>query len=58
MLEHEVHLLGSDLLGGDDEIAFVLTVFVVDDDDEFSFAEVLHGVFYAVDDDLFHNIIM
>ena len=32
--DHERHLVGRHLLGGDDEIAFVLAVLVVDDDDE------------------------
>ena len=58
VFEHEVHFLGGDLLGGDDEVALVLAVFIVDDDDELPFPEVFHGVFYAVDDYLFHIIIM
>ena len=32
--DHERHLLGRHLLGRDDEVAFVLAIFVVDHDDE------------------------
>ena len=40
---HEVHLLGGNLFGGDDEVAFVLAVLIVDDDKEFTTAEVFEG---------------
>jgi hypothetical protein len=41
---HEVDGLGGDLLGGDGQVTFVLTVLVVDDDDHPSRLEVLEGV--------------
>ena len=37
--DHEVHRLGGRLLGGDDEVAFVLAVGVVDDDDDLAVAD-------------------
>lgn len=36
MADHEGHLLGRNVFCGDDEIAFVLTVHRIEDDDEFS----------------------
>ncbi len=48
LLEHEVHDFGRDLLRGDDEVAFVFAVFVIDDDDDFAVAEVLDDLFNAV----------
>lgn len=33
---HEAHLLRRDILGGDDEVAFILAVLGVKDDDEFA----------------------
>src|SRR5262249_7484266 len=44
MRRHEVHRLGRRELGGDHEVAFVLTVRVVDDDDEPAGADVLDGL--------------
>ena len=41
LLEHEVDDLGGDFLRGDDEIALVFTVFVIDDDHDPAVAEVL-----------------
>ena len=48
VLEHEIDMLGCDFLGGNDKVALVLSVFVVDDDDEFSGLEVFNGLFYCV----------
>ena len=45
---HEVDLLGRDLLGRDDEVAFVLSILVIDDDDELAVTEVLEGLLYRV----------
>jgi hypothetical protein len=36
------------MFGGDDEIAFILSVFIVDEDDEFALFDVTDGVFDAV----------
>jgi len=38
---HEVDRFGSDVLGGNREIAFVLTIFVVNDDQDLTLAEIL-----------------
>ena len=45
MLGHEVDGLGRDLLGGQGEVAFVLAVFVVHQDDLAPLAEFLDGFF-------------
>lgn len=37
MSDHKGHLFGYDIFGGDDEVAFVLTVCGVEDDYEFPF---------------------
>ena len=47
MLEHEVDLLRGYLLGGDNQIAFVLAVLVINDDDELTFLKVGNGLFYC-----------
>ena len=44
ILQHEVHHLGGNLLGGADEVALVLAVLVVDNNDEAPLAEVGDGV--------------
>ena len=46
-LRHEVDRLGSNRLRGHDEVAFVLPVFVVDQDDDAAPAQVVQGLFYA-----------
>ena len=45
MLGHEVDGLGRDLLGGHGQIAFVLAVFVVDDNDHAAGADFLQRGF-------------
>ena len=47
VFQHEVHLLGCYLLCCNDQVAFVLAVFVIDHDDKLAFSEVVHGFFYA-----------
>ena len=49
VLQHEVHLLRCDGFGGSDEVALVLAVFVVHNDDEFALSEVLDGQFYVLE---------
>jgi hypothetical protein len=48
MFGHEVDGLGRHVLGGNDEIAFVLAIFVIDEDDEFPLLDVPNCVFNAV----------
>ena len=48
VLEHEVDVFGSDLLGRDDEVALVLAVLVVDYYYKFTIAEVFESFLYAV----------
>ena len=48
VLKHEVDFLRGDLFGGNDEVAFVLAVFVVDNNEELAFAEVFDRFFDCV----------
>ena len=41
VLQHKIDFVRRDLLRGDDEIAFVLTIFIVHYDDELSLAKVV-----------------
>ena len=54
VLQHEVDHLGGDLLGSTDQVAFVLTVLVVDDNDELTGLEVYQCLFNCIDLNLFH----
>ena len=44
--QHEVHLLGGNHLCRGDEVTLVLSVFIIDYDDELSLSEVLYRLFY------------
>ena len=46
---HEIDGLGRDLFGGDDQIAFIFPIFIVDQDDEFALFDVPDCVFDAVE---------
>jgi hypothetical protein len=48
MFGHEVDGLGRHVLGSNDEIAFILAIFVIDEDDEFPLFDVPNRVFNAV----------
>ena len=45
---HEIDMFRRNLLGSHYEIAFILTVFVIDNDDEFAVAESFDSFLYAV----------
>jgi hypothetical protein len=45
---HEIDGLGRHVLGGNDKIAFILAIFIIDEDDKFSILNVSNGVFDAV----------
>jgi hypothetical protein len=45
---HEVDGMGSHMLSGHDEIAFILTIFVIDKDDELPTLDIPNRVFDAV----------
>ena len=45
VLRHEVDRLGRDLVGSNRQVALVLPVFIVDDDDHLSLAEGVEGIF-------------
>ena len=48
ILQHEVHLFCRDHFCGDDEVAFVFTVFVINYDDKFTLSKVFNGFLYSV----------
>ncbi|MFQ8806808.1 MAG: hypothetical protein ACLR8Y_19255 [Alistipes indistinctus] len=48
-MQHEVDDFGRDLFRSDDEVAFVFTVFVVDDDYDFPLADILEYLFDTID---------
>jgi hypothetical protein len=48
MSGHKIDGLRRHMFGGDDEIAFILTIFIVDEDDEFALFDVPDCVFDAV----------
>ena len=54
VFQHEVHHFGSDFLGGTNQVAFVLTVFVVNDNDELTFTEVCQSLLNCIQFQLFH----
>ena len=51
---HEVDLLWSHLLCGDDEVTFILTILIIYDDDELSLTEVLESLLDCVQLDFTH----
>ena len=57
IFQHEVYLLRGDGLGGDNQVALILAVFIVDHDDKFAFAEVGNCLFYRVEFNLVHKLI-
>ena len=57
LLEHEIHDFGGDLLRGDDEIALVFAVLVVDDDHRFAVAEVFDNLLYTIQNRVFCHFV-
>ena len=57
LLEHEVHDFGRDFLRRDDEVAFVLAVFVVDDDHYPAVAEIFNNLFYTIQNRAFCHFV-
>ena len=55
---HEVNLLWCDLLGSDDEVPFVLTVFVINDNDKVSITKVLESFLDRIQLDFAHTRIL
>ena len=49
MADHEGHLLGRDLAGGSDQVAFILPVIVIDDDHHLAARNGGNGVLDAVE---------
>ena len=54
VLQHEVHHLWGDFLCGTDEVALILTVFVVDHYDELAFPEVGQCLVNGIQFEVFH----
>ena len=48
VLQHEVHFLRSNHFCGHDEVTFVLSVLIVNHDDELPCLEVFNGFFYSI----------
>ena len=57
VLQHEVHLFRSYLLGCDDEVALILAVFVVNHDYELSGFKIFESVFDAAQFEFSHSIL-
>ncbi len=55
VFQHEVHHFRRDFLCGANQVAFILAVFIIDNDDELAVAEVLNGLFYRINLECFHN---
>ena len=56
MFQHEVYFFGSDQFRRDDEVALVFAVFVIHNDDKFSFLEVFYSFIDAVQLDFLLHI--
>ena len=48
LVEHEIHLLRCNLLGGDNEIAFVLAVLIIDHDQKIAVLKIFYGLFNRI----------
>ena len=48
VFQHKVHLLSRDFFSGDNQVALVLTILIVDDNYKLSGLEVFNGLFYLV----------
>ena len=49
MLRHEVDRLRRDLFGRNDQVTFVLTILIIDEDDEFSLLDVPNRFFNSIE---------
>ncbi len=57
VFQHEIDLFGSDFLGSHDEVALILAVFVVNDDDEFAGLEIPDSLLYRIEFDFTVHIV-
>ena len=57
VFQHEIHLFRRNLLCGDNQVAFILTVFVIHHDDKFALPEVVEGLFYGAKSKSCHIIL-
>ena len=58
VLQHEVYFLGSNLLGCDNQVAFILAVFVVYYDDKLTVLEIFYGFLYGIKFCFFHHCVI
>ena len=56
MFGHKVDCLRGNLFCGNDQVTFILPVFIIDQDDEFSFTNVSKGLFDGIEHDPPHPI--
>ena len=56
LAQHEVDFLFGDFFGGDDKIALVLTVLVINDNNKLAAAQLLHGLVYGIQFNFFHSM--
>ena len=57
MFKHEIHLFGGYLFCGNNQVAFILAVFVIHNDDKFTFLEIFYCIFDAIESIVFHTYI-
>ena len=57
LFEHEIHDFGGDLLRGDDEVALVFAVLVIDDDHRLAVAEVLDNLLHTIQNRVFCHFV-
>ena len=55
MFQHEIYFFRGNQFCSHYQVAFILAVFVVYDDDEFSFAEIFDCLFNCIQFDFLHN---
>ena len=48
VLKHEIDLIGRDLFSGDDDVALVLAILVINDDHHFTITEIRYRFFYLI----------
>ena len=53
--QHEIDFLLGNLLGGNDKVAFVLAILIIDHDDKFAAFELFHSLINCIQFDFFHD---
>ena len=55
---HEIDLLLGDFLGGDDKVAFILSVLIVNDDDKLAAFELFNSLVNGIQFEFFHYVVL